>query len=320
MKVVSILFLVYFFSCFLTSCDGQASTNRDTDQETIQEDEDLEVPEDETEDNWGETLKSWGAEAWNKGAEITETFKEKIKSIEINGFSIEDDKKFGQELYNEIQSDPAYNVLDRSKNEALYAYIESIRDKILASGEFRYKTEFPWKITILKDKTINAFCAPGGYIFIYTGILKFLENEAQFAGVLAHEMAHAERRHSTRQLTKHVGIQTVLDFLFGQQSGSVTKEVLSALTNLRYSRHYEREADEYAVKFLCSTPYEASAGSGFFEKISKQDASKSPELFSTHPNPSERIANFKSRKQKLGCTGKLLNETPYKSVVNRIKP
>jgi len=292
----------------------------DSDRASTEEHEQKEENTEDIDEDWGETIKSWGEEAWNKGTEFTDKFNEKIKSIEINGFSIADDKQFGKELYDQIQNDPSYKVLDRSKNEALYKYIESIRDKILSSGEFRYKKDFSWKITLLNDKTVNAFCAPGGYIFIYTGILKFLENEAQFAGVLAHEMAHAERRHSTRQLTKHVGIQAVLDFLFGRQSGSVTKEILSALTNLRYSRHYEREADEYAVKFLCPTAYDASAGSGFFEKISKQDESKAPELFSTHPNPLERIENFKNRKQKLGCHGTSIFERPYKTAISQIRP
>ena len=73
--------------------------------------------------------------------------------------------------------------------------------KMISNGDLRI---------IHDDSTLNAFCTPGGYIYIYTGILKFLDSEDEFAGVLGHEIAHADLRHSTRQMTKQYGVQILL--------------------------------------------------------------------------------------------------------------
>ena len=81
-------------------------------------------------------------------------------------------------------------------------------------GKVDFKDEFDWRLRIIHDdSTLNAFCTPGGYIYIYTGILKFLDSEDEFAGVLAHEIGHADMRHSTRQMTKLFGVQLLLDVL-----------------------------------------------------------------------------------------------------------
>lgn len=80
------------------------------------------------------------------------------------------------------------------KNIALEKYIKSVADKILKSDQIRYKKDFPYKITILDDDdTINAVYAPGGYIFVYTGLLKLIQDEATLAAIIAHEIAHAEK-------------------------------------------------------------------------------------------------------------------------------
>jgi len=121
----------------------------------------------------------------------------------INIFSIEDDKAFGAQVSQEIENDPATIILDSARYAAQYAYIYQIRNKILNSGQVMYKDVFPWRIRIIKNDTVlNAFCTPGGYMYFYTGILKFLESEDHLAGVLGHEMAHADKRHSTDALTQ----------------------------------------------------------------------------------------------------------------------
>ncbi len=133
--------------------------------------------------------------------------------------------------------------------------------------------------------------------------MKYLDNEAELAGVLAHEMGHAERRHGTRQMTKSLGIKAILDFLTGGSESSYYKEVINGLISLRYSRHYEREADECSVKYLCSSEYKSDGAAGFFEKILKEEGERSSELLSTHPDPAERISNFHASRKKMKCTG-----------------
>jgi len=223
--------------------------------------------------------------------------------------------KMGQQLYDEINSSTDYKIVSKIENPKVYEYIENIKQTILANGSFRYKDKFEWKITVLNDdNTINAFCAPGGYIFIYTGILKYLDNEAELAGVLAHEMGHAERRHGTRQMTKTYGIKMLLDFIFRGENSQYFKQVIGGLLSLRYSRAYEREADECSVNYLCNTSYQSDGAAGFFEKIVKEEGARSEELLSTHPDPSERINNFHSLKNELNCKGTQNYSERYRTI------
>ena len=126
----------------------------------------------------------------------------------VNFFSLQDDLALGEQVREEIEGDSSdMIILDSTAYPVIYGYLYSIRDSLLNSGQVRFKAEFPWRLRIIQDdSTLNAFCAPGGYIYIYTGILKYLEAEDQLAGVLGHEMGHADLRHSTRQLTKMYGL------------------------------------------------------------------------------------------------------------------
>lgn len=288
-------YIIYVLTAILalSSCDESSESNLKEDPITKTENSD-----------WSEELIDFKDKTIEKGKKLSDKLKNKWKKIEINGFSVEDDMKMGQQLYDEIHSSNEYKIVSKIENPKVYDYIENIKQTILANGSFRYKDKFEWKITVLNDdNTINAFCAPGGYIFIYTGILKYLDNEAELAGVLAHEMGHAERRHGTRQMTKTYGIKMLLDFIFRGENSQYFKQVIGGLLSLRYSRAYEREADECSVNYLCNTSYQSDGAAGFFEKIVKEDGARSEELLSTHPDPAERINNFHSLKEELNCQG-----------------
>lgn len=200
----------------------------------------------------------------------------------VNLFSLQDDLALGEQVREEIEGDSSEMIiLDSTVYPAIYGYVYSIRDSLLNSGQVRFKSEFPWRIRIIHDdSTLNAFCAPGGYIYIYTGILKYLEAEDQLAGVLGHEMGHADLRHSTRQLTKMYGVQTLISLVAGDRE--LIKQVTSSLIGLSFSRTHEKEADECSVKYLCPTSYNSDAGALFFEKISKESGARPPEILSTH--------------------------------------
>jgi predicted Zn-dependent protease len=265
--------------------------------------------------DWTNELVELKDKALEKSQKLGEKLKDKWNKIEINGFSVDDDIKLGQQLYDEIHSSRDYKIVSKEANPTIYEYIEKIKQTILTNGDFRYKEKFEWKITVLNDdKTINAFCAPGGYIFVYTGILKYLDNEAEFAGVLAHEMGHAERRHGTRQMTKTYGIQMLLDFIMRGENSANFKQIIGGLLSLRYSRAYEREADECSVSYLCNTSYKSDGAAGFFEKIVKEEGAKSEELLSTHPDPAERINTFRSLKKKMNCQGSQKFTERYRTI------
>ena len=223
----------------------------------------------------------------------------------INIFSIEDDKTLGAKVDAEIQSNPQeYPILSRSQYPQAYTYIEGIRDKILNGGNVYYKDEFEWKVYIIRDdNTLNAFCTPGGYIYVYTGLIKYLNAEHELAGVLGHEMAHADRRHSTDQLTKIYGLQLLLDILLGENQNDLTN-IAASLAALTFSRSNETEADTYSVNYLCPTDYRADGAADFFQLlIDGGQTGNTPVFLSTHPDPGNRVENITQQRTDQGCTG-----------------
>ena len=236
----------------------------------------------------------------------------------LNLFSIKEDKEFGKKVADQIENEGKYKFLDSVKYAEVYGYVHKIRDEILNSGNVKHKDDFEWRIRIIEDdSTLNAFCTPGGYIYVFTGILKFLDSEDQFAGVLGHEIAHADLRHSTRQMTEMFGIQLLLELVAGDSKS--VKEITSGLIGLTFSRSHEKEADAHSVKYLCPTKYNAAGGAGFFEKLVRKGGSNNPPVFlSTHPDPGNRVEKFKEAKLENGCLGNETFATEYKRIIGKL--
>ncbi len=221
----------------------------------------------------------------------------------LNIFTLEDDKTFGAQMETEIAGNPTeYPLLDRTQYATAYNYLENMKLNILNSGQLLHANDFVWKLYIVHDDNVqNAFCTPGGYIYVYTGLIKYLDNASSLAGVLGHEMAHADRRHSTQQLTQEYGISTLLEITLGQNQNVLT-DIAHNLTSLAFSRDHEKEADKYSVVYLCPTQYRADGAADFFEKIVAQGGSQVPAFLSTHPNPDNRITNIHTERSTLGCS------------------
>lgn len=221
----------------------------------------------------------------------------------INIFTVEDDIQLGLQIKQEILSNPAeYPVLDPSQYSQAYSHMRRVRDTLLATGLVAYDDEFVWEVYIIRnDTTLNAFCTPGGYIYFYTGLIRFLDNEAEFAGVMGHEISHAARRHSTQQMTTAYGLQFLLSVVLGQNPNllaQIAADLAAGVAQLAFSRGDEYEADEYAVKYLYPTSYDARGVAGFFEKL--EGTPQPPEFLSTHPNPGNRVEKIYEIWQSLG--------------------
>ncbi len=229
----------------------------------------------------------------------------------VNVFSVEDDIKLGKQLDQEIKSDPAtYPLLDETAYPVAYSHILRITNALLNTGEINYRDRFEWQVKIIRDDaTLNAFCAPGGYIYVYTGLIKFLDKESELAGVMGHEIAHADLRHSTDRLTTAYGLDFLLSMALGKNS-STLKDVAANLALLSYSRKDETQADEYSVKYLCKTDYEPNGTAGFFQKlVDSGQSGKTPAWLSTHPAPDKRVENINKKAEACG-TGQAF-ETRY---------
>lgn len=234
----------------------------------------------------------------------------------INLFTVEEDIELGAQLRDEIASMPDdYPVLDESTNPDAYNYIYAIRDSILDTGEVQYADTFAWETYIIEDdETLNAFAAPGGFIYVYTGLIKFLEHEDELAGVMGHEIAHADQRHSTEQLTQAYGVQTLLSLILGEDPG-LAASIAQGLLSLSFSRSDESEADDYSVIYLCETLYAADGAAGFFEKL---EGAEIPEFLSTHPSSDTRVDDIRDLAEALDCSTELNPKGDYDGLLGSL--
>ena len=235
----------------------------------------------------------------------------------INLFTIEEDMALGEQLRDEIAASPEdFPILDEAAYPEAYEHIYTLRDEILATGEVIYADQFAWETYIIDDPdTLNAFAAPGGYIYVYTGLIEFLEYEDELAGVMGHEIAHADQRHSTQQLTTAYGLSALLGMVLGEEPGLLA-ELAAGLVNLNFSRSDESESDDYSVEYLCLTPWAADGAAGFFEKL--EGGAGIPEFLSTHPSSETRVEDITAYAEELGCSIELNPDADYQALLDSL--
>ncbi|WP_053404655.1 M48 family metalloprotease [Persicobacter sp. CCB-QB2] len=234
-------------------------------------------------------------------------------------FGIEQDKQLGQQVSNEINNDPSYNILSESQNREAYAYLEGMRDEILNSGAVEYKDDFAWELKIIDDQNVlNAFATPGGYIYVYTGLIKYLEDPDDLAGVMGHEIAHADLRHTSRNLQNNYGIQILLSIISGQADSELSQIALGLATNgalMQFSQKFEKESDLKSVEYLAGTKYRCDGAATFFQKLEEENPanedifSQISAFFSTHPQPADRADYIPEEAEKVGCSTKPSGES-----------
>jgi beta-barrel assembly-enhancing protease len=224
-----------------------------------------------------------------------------IAACGVNIFSESYDADLGAQLDKEIRSNPKeYPILQG--HAEVKTYVKGVVNTVLASPEVKKRAIFAYAVEIIHDdKTVNAFCTPGGYIYVYTGLMKFLDNEASLAGVLGHEIAHAECRHATKRMTTAYGAQMLIGIVLGKNPDMTAQIAANLFTNLgllKNSRDDEMEADNQSMLYLKSTSYYPGAIKYFFDKIGTNGQGGSgsfQKLFLTHPPSDERAHNVDAR-------------------------
>ncbi|MBM09364.1 MAG: peptidase M48 [Magnetovibrio sp.] len=190
----------------------------------------------------------------------------------------------------------------RYQAQPLKAYVRYVGKKLAAVSEL---PNLPWRFVVLNDPQVNAFALPGGYIYVTRGLLALAENEAEIAGVLAHEIGHVTARHtsqrySTTMATK-IGLTGlgILGNVFGIPSG--VDRVISTGAKIglqQYSQSQEMEADMLGLRYLARVGYDLNAVSSFLKKIrahselearQKRKKGLSHNIMSTHPRNEDRV-------------------------------
>ncbi len=245
----------------------------------------------------------------------------------VNIFSRSNDVELGKEVAAEIQSNPQEYPIFKG-DPSVKAYInERIFNHILQSPQIQGKDIYQYQLEIIDDQEIlNAFALPGGFLYVYTGLLKYLDSEAALAGVLGHEIAHADLRHATQRMTAYYGVSFLLSLLLGEnpsQIAEIAANLFVGLAFLANSRSDENQADEYSFKYLQDTRYYPGGVKFFFERLHDDglvgsNSSKIETFLSTHPDPIDRIDNTNQRLQQNGIpvknyldTGEGIYRTEY---------
>jgi Zn-dependent protease with chaperone function len=156
-------------------------------------------------------------------------------------------------------------------------------------------TPYTFRVTIVDNRVVNAFAAPGGYIAVFRGLLDQTDTAEELAGTLAHEIQHVVHRHSTRALVQYASLGILLSALTGDPTGAAALGAQGAflLGQLRYSRLAEEEADRDGIRLLQAAGLDPSGEIHFFEKLAAKGQGQSgrhAEYLSTHPLPATRVA------------------------------
>jgi predicted Zn-dependent protease len=182
--------------------------------------------------------------------------------------------------------------------------VDSIGGKIVsetAAGKTPYKFDFH----VLNDNnTINAFALPGGQVFITSGLLRKLQTPGQVAGVLGHEIGHVVARHSAQQLAKQrltsgiAGAATIATYdpsnPNSRYNGAIA-QAIGQLVSMKFGRQDELQADNLGVRFMSESGYDPRSMISVMEILDKiSQGGHTPEFFSTHPNPQNRITKIKT--------------------------
>jgi beta-barrel assembly-enhancing protease len=209
----------------------------------------------------------------------------------FNLFSKEQDVQLGREASQQVLQQ--YEVV---QNPTLQNYLRTIGERLAATPEAR-GSGFPFSFTLVNDRSVNAFALPGGPMFVFTGLLNAVDNEAQLAGVMAHEMSHVILRHGTNQASKAnlLQIPAVLAGATLGRGGSMMGQLAQLGIGLgfnsvllKFSRNDESQADAMGAQMAAEAGYNPLEMARFFEKLEAAGGSRGPEFLSDHPNPGNR--------------------------------
>ena len=206
------------------------------------------------------------------------------------------------------------------ENKALQDFITQ-KGKEMAAISHRPNLNYEFKI--LDSEVLNAFAVPGGYVYFTRGIMAHFNNEAEFAGVLGHEIGHITARHSVSQQTKAVlGQVGLIGSMILVPQVAEFAEPLSqglGLLFLKFGRDAERQSDELGVEYSSKIGYDAREMAGFFNTLERKssgvEGGELPDFLSTHPNPGSRntaVMNLSVEwKNKLKLNNPIINRDRY---------
>lgn len=232
--------------------------------------------------------------------------------------SLAAERRLGDRIARSLYRDPDY--LD---DAVLGEYVQGIWQRLLQGARQRgelmpeFEAAFAWEVALGRDRSVNAFALPGGYLGVHLGLIAVVANEDELASVLAHELSHVTQRHIARLIGQQSaqGPWVIAAMILGALAASSNPQAASAMiaggqavaiqNQLNFSRDMEREADRVGYGVMTQAGFEPQGFVTMFEKLQQanrfNDSSAFPYLRS-HPLTTERIADMQARQQLLART------------------
>ncbi len=221
----------------------------------------------------------------------------------------ETEVEIGKEVVKDVES--TEKVLS---NTQVQNYVNKIGKKVAKVCD---RKDVKYTFKVLDSEEINAFACPGGYIYIYAGLMKMMDNEAQLAAVLAHEVGHVVARHSVKRLQAVYGYSILMEVALGDKMGKTAQQMVDAaagLILLGYGRDNEYEADNYGILYEKKAGYNPKGMIQLFNKFKTMEGkppSTFEKLLSSHPPAKDRIGNGNKQIEKIGGTDLPYYEDEY---------
>ena len=214
--------------------------------------------------------------------------------------SEQDEAQLGAEFDAHLRTDstakkeyPVF-VANTPERKAMQDYVLGLAKEVYAAVPAKEKPSYPFTYTLIDADVQNAFAVPGGYVYIYTGILKTMKDESELMGVLGHEIGHVTQHHYREALVKDTGLQLLLQALVGNDAGQIKTLVaqsFGALASLSFSRDNESDADKTGTRYLAASGRNPLGIAKYFQRVK----SPGPQWLSTHPAPKNRVSNVEAQ-------------------------
>lgn len=206
--------------------------------------------------------------------------------------SVDDERSLGADFARDFE-----HHIELVRDPTVTRYVAAIGSRLLEQAG---PQPFTYRFKVVRQNDVNAFAAPAGHIYLYTGTILEARNVSELAGVMAHEIGHAVKRHVARNFSRAIATNIL------RQAGAVAAQVaagadagratatlggVAAMGYLNtFSREAEHEADAFALRLMHRTGYDPRGLVGFFETLQGQERGSAPSFLSSHPATSVRIA------------------------------
>jgi predicted Zn-dependent protease len=237
----------------------------------------------------------------------------------VNFYSLEKEIALGKQLAQQVEHQS--KLVD---DPIIAEYVNRVGQNLVRNSD----AKVPFTIKVLNTEEVNAFALPGGFFFVNSGLILKAGNEAELAGVMAHEIAHVAARHGTKQATRGqiINLASIPLIFVGGLPGYAIQQgagLALPLGFLSFSRAFEREADYLGLQYMYKAGYDPTSFVDFFEKIQSLEKKKPGTLskvFATHPLTDDRIKSAQAEIQKILVEKPeyVVNTSEFDDVKNRL--